>query len=342
MVPKVSIIVPVFGVQDYLHMCLDSILAQSLKDFELILINDGSPDHCGEICDAYAKIDNRIKVIHKKNEGVSIARNTGIDESNGEYIMFADPDDYVESNWCEVLLKGLKKNTQSLVVSGYNTHNQRIGNYKKSKNGCGNEPYLKLKKKEFYTLYENYLLNTLWNKIFISKIIKENHVRFNSDLSLGEDLLFNLDYLKYIEGDIILVNKYVYNYFLRDRYSLDNKYYKNLFEIYKLLYSEIEKCMVVFDTDILKIRENFSNSYLEMLHRVLDNTFHESSELSFLEKIKYNNMIIKSDEFKKAFEKANLNGFDSKYITVLKFENYLWIYLLKKFSIYKRKILRSK
>lgn len=106
--PRVSVIVPVYNVEKYLNECIDSILAQTFTDFELILVNDGSSDRSGEICDEYAIKDKRIKVIHQQNGGVSVARNTGLDEAKGTYISFVDSDDVVLPNYLYVLLKALK------------------------------------------------------------------------------------------------------------------------------------------------------------------------------------------------------------------------------------------
>lgn len=103
--PKLSIIVPVYKVEPYIHKCVDSILNQTFTDFELILVDDGSPDNCGKICDEYAQKDERVRVIHKENGGVSSARNLGVDESAGEYISFIDPDDWIdEEMYSEVVL----------------------------------------------------------------------------------------------------------------------------------------------------------------------------------------------------------------------------------------------
>lgn len=101
--PKISIIVPVYKVEPYIHKCIDSILNQTFKDFELILVDDGSPDRCGEICDEYAKKDNRIIVIHKENGGQSTARNAALDIARGDYIGFVDSDDYIEKDMYELL-----------------------------------------------------------------------------------------------------------------------------------------------------------------------------------------------------------------------------------------------
>ena len=94
--PGISVIVPVYKVEKYLHECVDSILAQTFRDFELILVDDGSPDNCGAICDEYAAKDSRIRVIHQENQGLSGARNSGIDVARGEYITFVDADDSIE------------------------------------------------------------------------------------------------------------------------------------------------------------------------------------------------------------------------------------------------------
>ena len=104
--PQISVIVPVYKVEQYLHECVDSILGQTYRDFELILVNDGSPDNCGAICDEYAEKDDRVRVIHQENRGLSGARNTGIDAARGEYITFVDSDDLVDRRYLEVLMSG--------------------------------------------------------------------------------------------------------------------------------------------------------------------------------------------------------------------------------------------
>jgi len=117
--PKISVIVPVYKVEAYLNKCIDSILAQTFTDFELILVDDGSPDKCGEICDAYAKQDNRIKVIHKENGGLSDARNAGIAVANGRYISFVDSDDYIAEDMYEVLYNRIISDVSDMAVCNY-------------------------------------------------------------------------------------------------------------------------------------------------------------------------------------------------------------------------------
>ena len=108
-VDKISVIVPVYKVEEYLDECVESILRQSYSNFELILVDDGSPDRCGEMCDNYKKRDARIEVIHKTNGGLSDARNAGLRVASGEYITFVDSDDAIADNYLEILYKALKK-----------------------------------------------------------------------------------------------------------------------------------------------------------------------------------------------------------------------------------------
>ena len=116
--PKISVIVPVYKVEAYLQECVDSILAQTFEDFELILVDDGSPDNCGAICDAYAGKDSRVKVIHQENQGLSGARNTGIEASKGEFLTFVDSDDMVSPQYLEVLINLFCDNTD-VAVCGF-------------------------------------------------------------------------------------------------------------------------------------------------------------------------------------------------------------------------------
>lgn len=120
MVPKISVIVPVYNAEKYLHRCIDSILAQTFTDFELLLINDGSKDSSGDICDEYAVKDSRVRVFHKPNGGVSSARNLGLDNVNGEWISFVDADDWIEPQMLELLLSKAKETNADIVFSDFN------------------------------------------------------------------------------------------------------------------------------------------------------------------------------------------------------------------------------
>ena len=115
----VSIIVPVYKAEKYIHQCIDSLLTQTYRNIEVILVDDGSPDHCGKICDEYAAKDCRVKVIHQQNGGVSVARQTGIDHATGEYSIHADPDDWVELNMIEELVAKAVSDNADMVICDY-------------------------------------------------------------------------------------------------------------------------------------------------------------------------------------------------------------------------------
>lgn len=115
----ISIVVPIYKVEDYLKKCVDSILVQTYKNIEIILVDDGSPDNCGIICDEYQKIDKRICVIHKENGGLSSARNAGLDISKGEYVVFVDSDDSIDNNYIEILYQDIKQNDADIAVPAF-------------------------------------------------------------------------------------------------------------------------------------------------------------------------------------------------------------------------------
>ena len=115
----VTIVVPVYKVEKYIDKCINSILSQTYKNLEIILVDDGSPDDCGKICDRYAKLDTRINVIHKENGGLSDARNAGNDVAKGKFISFIDSDDYIEPEYIEILYKAIKKDETDIAISSH-------------------------------------------------------------------------------------------------------------------------------------------------------------------------------------------------------------------------------
>lgn len=117
--PLISVIIPIYKVEKYLHKCVDSVINQTYSNLEIILVDDGSPDGCGRVCDEYAAKDSRIRVIHKENGGLSDARNAGLDIATGEYIGFVDSDDYIAQNMYEILLKNAEKSNADISLCGY-------------------------------------------------------------------------------------------------------------------------------------------------------------------------------------------------------------------------------
>lgn len=182
--PKISIIVPVYNAEKYLHRCIESILAQTFKDFELLLIDDGSKDNSGYICDDYAQKDERVRVWHKENGGVSSARNVGLDNARGEWVTFADSDDWLESNAFAYYDELTNKHTFDYLYCGY-----YLNDIPEISDLEGNFDILNfLNKSEF---------DKLWYGLYSRLVIKDNNIRFNETITLSEDKLFNYQFLKY-------------------------------------------------------------------------------------------------------------------------------------------------
>lgn len=179
--PFFSVVVPVYNVEKYLHRCVDSILAQSYGDFELLLIDDGSKDQSGAICDEYALKDNRIRVFHQENAGVSAARNKGIDEARGEYVIFVDSDDYLLVDRLQHVWDNSKDNPDIISVD-------------KKAVLCFGSRILELDK-EIYLRASK--MEVVWNAAYKSSILLEGHVRFLDSIVHGEDSLFFLEFLNH-------------------------------------------------------------------------------------------------------------------------------------------------
>lgn len=184
--PELSVIVPVYNVEKYLPKCIDSILAQTFTDFELILIDDGSPDRCGEICDEYAAMDSRIIVIHQQNKGVSAARNAGLEIAKGKYIGFVDSDDWIEPEMYQILIATANETASELVICGSKQRDESGAFLRNDFPGEGVYDREQLLK----ALYSvpNPLGGILWNKLFKREIV--GSLRFREDMRNCEDGVF--------------------------------------------------------------------------------------------------------------------------------------------------------
>lgn len=252
--PKVSIIVPVYNAQKYLERCINSLKNQSLKDIEIILVDDSSSDMSGEICDKMASEDFRIKVIHKENEGAGMARNAALKIASGEYIGFADSDDYVEADMFENLYEKAECYDSDLVMSGVlfvdgnmfsqkgersckiyfdkDTHFETEDELKKLRMGIVGA----LPEDEDDSKYGM----SIWKNLFRNEIIKSNNISFESEREkLSEDALFMIDFISCIKK-ATGINGAFYNY-CRNEDSISKSYKKDRFEKTLVFVNEVEK-----------------------------------------------------------------------------------------------------
>lgn len=207
----ITVITPVYNSEKYLHSCIQSILKQTWQDFELILVNDGSSDESGTICDEYASKDSRIKTIHKQNGGVSSARNLGLLQANGNYVTFIDSDDYITDNFLFDLYKEIENQKTDIVVQSlkkFDNENIRGNVY--------NNDSQKLNIKEFLSKFNITLFGFVAGKLYDFKIIKRYNITFDERMSFGEDCKFFVEYLQYC--DTLYLSKES-NYFYRVEYE---------------------------------------------------------------------------------------------------------------------------
>lgn len=217
----ISVIVPVYNAEKYLRRCVDSILSQTYTNFELLLIDDGSKDASGIICDEYASKDYRVRVFHKPNGGVSSARNFGIDNARGEWISFVDADDWLEAEMYEYMLREVGTSDAKLALCGFN----------EVKNG-NHTVFLPDMRQGKETFVRNYFLRgwlVVWNVLIDRRSLEESKIRFDETVKIGEDahVLFRLFCLF---SDIVIVNSPLYNY---NRMNESSKLHNIAFEDYK-------------------------------------------------------------------------------------------------------------
>lgn len=239
---KISVIMPVYNVEKFIKQSIESVIKQTYTNLEIIIVDDGSTDSSGKICDKYSKKDNRIKVIHKENGGLSSARNVGLDNATGKYVMFIDSDDFFENNSCEVLYNEIKSKNADYVIGNY-IHTTYEG--KKWDNplfdlNIYNNFKLSITdyKKSFFVMN-----SVVWNKIFKREFIEQNKLRFVPG-AFAEDAIFST--YCYVHTDkAYYINNIVYNYRQNQANvsistNCTKKYFEKLNESYKLIFDNFE------------------------------------------------------------------------------------------------------
>lgn len=250
--PLVSIIVPVYNVEDYLDQCVKSILNQEYEELEIILVDDMSKDLSGEKCDGWLSKDKRISVIHKKtNEGLGHARNTGLDFASGKFVMFIDSDDFIDDTTVLKAVQAMQTEETEIVFYGMQKYIDgsvyQIGNSTSLKS-------VKLNKDELISLVilemigsepqarsDNQFSMSVCHALYNNDIIKKNNIRFPSErIIICEDLFFNLDYLRNISSAYLL-SDFLYYYRYREGSSLTTQYNAKRIEMSEFLFHELKK-----------------------------------------------------------------------------------------------------
>ncbi|TWT14579.1 glycosyltransferase [Planomicrobium sp. CPCC 101079] len=339
----VSIIVPVYNSENYIGNCISSILNQTYENIELLLIDDGSTDQSGKVCDEYAQIDSRIQVLHQENKGASAARNTGLDAAGGDYIQFVDGDDTVEPDMTQSMVAAIGEANQ-LVICGYKNMIECNNSLISDEIFCFYKTGSFLKEDLlgfFGELYRDYYIHFNWNKIYVAQIIKENGLRFDCGVSRGEDMLFNLNYLEKCSRIKIIEDPF-YNYMTSNSGSITSTFRPDLFENQQLLFQSarefLQRNQAYTDRNIDLVEE----FYTTRIVACFSNLFHPNSTLSSRQIKKHILIIMWDDEVNKQLPYFATGNFEKKLVgNLLAARKVEWIYWYFKIRSFLRKKLNA-
>lgn len=319
---KISIIIPIYNVKKYINKCIESIINQTYKNLEIILVDDGSTDGSGKICDEFKKEDNRIVVIHKKNEGVSSARNEGLKIATGDYIGFIDADDFIEKDMYLKMINRIKKdNTKMTICNAYleDENGVQTKNFKSDSQNIIDSYELMHRIMEDY-VFQGYM----WNKLYARSLIyndKNDYLKFDTNISNLEDRLFNLQLIdKNKKFNVSFLNEKLYHYIQRESSAIHTRYNDKYFTNFYAKSREIEILgKNNFNTNEMKatfviefVRAKNKISIINSTSNVLENSLILDSVNKYKKDVKIN--------------KLPSNKLKMKYIVATKLP---WVYKIK-------------
>lgn len=302
----VSVIVPVYNGEKYIDTCMKCLLEQTYSNIEIILVNDGSKDKSGEICDRYAQNNNNVKVVHKSNGGLSSARNAGIEASTGEFLYFYDVDDEITPDLVKDNVELAQKHNADVVLFCFwyyvEDRKELIPNQMKE-TFIGNA-------KEFFEsglteVIEKEIFNAPWNKMVRRSVMEENNIRFNTDYPIYEDVIFASEMFPRVSK--VVVNKEMYyKYFVRSSGTLITRYYPNLFDAVSLYYKNIVQYCNKYENHDTQL-ERFNYLYFRLIAAHLKQVSCHK-DLAKKEKYRLLKRICEDQLFRKAIYGIQLKG----------------------------------
>lgn len=307
MSPIVSVVVPVYNASKTIDRCVNSILDQTYRNLDIILVDDGSTDDSKTRCDSFSFQDERIRVIHQENGGPSAARNTGIEKAKGDFIVFVDCDDYIPEKYIEDMIEAKTNNGgMSLVVSGMKIISPNNSVPEDTLSVDDGEVSI-LRKTEFIQLYRKYIYNSPVNKLFDRSEIINNDIRFKVGMHIAEDMLFNTMYFAKVNFDnIVVLNTNCYIYVRDGGTSLDSKYNPDYYENHKEVFEILER--TAFDLEVSQSdMELIYERYIGIIERTLKDVNHPDCKLTDRDKKKRNNAILKDELFRRALQSKKGN-----------------------------------
>ena len=335
--PQISVIVPVYKAERTIEKCINSILDQTFTDFELILVDDGSPDRSGIICDEMAKKDKRIIVIHKENGGVSSARNVGLEIAKGKYLMFCDSDDYVSPEWCEWLYNAMENGNVHMAVCGIETF---YNDGRKEYRGVGS--YKAVTQVRFLEMAANVSLYISCNKIFKAEIVRKSNLRFDERISRCEDVLFVLAYLQLSnKGDCFCYGSpALYHYVRCSEDSLSRRYVEGCWNIEQKRLAQTLELMKKYEIPEKEYISFYSEKVALSVSDAVANVF-RAKKCCFLRKYRALKSIVFSTEYGVAIECGGMEKTaGGVFLKLLKMRSPFLIYVYCTLSRLKIKIVK--
>lgn len=292
----VSVIVPVYNCEKYLGKCIDSVLKQTYKSLEVIIINDGSSDSSHEIAERFSKLDKRIKLINQENKGVSATRNKGLENSTGKYVLFVDADDYIEKNMIELLVNASEKYNTQITSCGLFIEENSSDHPGKTWDSIafnGGETII-LNNEELRCVFPEKLATTVFHSVFAKlyrlDYIKQNSSFFDPEISLGEDYLFNLPLFRKVDK-YAYINNSLYHYNIRySNINLSGKYRADMFEIKRKLFNATISILNSWNTDNKHFDRYVYEVFFNDMHIVIENEaspYNSSTNWKILQRLRY-------------------------------------------------------
>lgn len=330
----VSIIVPVYNVSKYLSDCINSIITQTYSNIEIILVNDGSTDNSGRMCESFAMKDDRISVYHINNAGVSNARNVGINHSNGEFLLFVDSDDWIEVNTVEISIKKICETKSDLLIYAMeiDRHKNDIIQSIDKKSIDKNIEVDIFDFKEYYSyLFEADYLSSSCTKLFKTSIIKEHNLYFSTELVIYEDLVFVLNYIQ-CSKKICAIRDVLYHYRMDvNIYIVNKRKTKNILRNIDIVANKFLSCAIFLGiktpNDMENINKILFDLYIIVLHKIF-----VSDETSFRQRMIEIRRLVRNETLEKIVYNCPYYETGTKFFKILiwaiKYKFSLVIYFL--------------
>lgn len=274
-----SVIIPVYNAEHFIEKCVKSILFYDAEDLEVLLVDDGSKDNSLQICHRLQQEDPRVVVIAKENQGVSAARNVGLERAKGKFVLFADADDYYEQNTFVFLKQMLMQQDSECMMFCYQ---HCFTNGKKTKNGFTKPAGIYLISeiaKQYWYLYNSGMMNPVWNKVYKNDILQKAKIRFDPQIVFAEDAIFNVEYLSHCK-DVKIIENILYNY-VHHTEQATAKQHKQFFKME-------DKCFEKIECFIIRYTLLGSDHYSEWLKVILQTCYHQNFKLPNVKEIEQN------------------------------------------------------